>query len=480
MDIFRERTKMPWPVLAFLDFVVIVGFDDILYPLQNQGLSVVFNWVLIILLFALPYEMVVAQLGSTFDSEQDGGLASWMRRSTHSDFLGYCTAWIFWASCMPYIVDVANSAVVSISWTILGNDSLNSLMSNTMFGLLTFAIIFVFILGQNLIKNSLEIISAIAALSMFLMTMLFVGMTGWAVLHGAKIATHPFNLKAFIPTFDAKYWSSTGLLMFAAAGAEVAVPYISKLRNPNRELPKAMILLAILTSCLTVLGTLALAMFFNANHLPHDLKMNGSYYAFQLLGQRMGWGKSLMYIFAVVQALYMFAQLAVFLDAVSWVLAGDTDEKYMPKWMLKRDKNGRPIHSYYLTAGVCLFLLLMSGTLPDINSVFNWLLNLNGIVNPFKNCFIFIAFIMVRLHQEEFNSGFVFVKNRTRALIVGWFCLLLSFTCAMMAFLPQEVSFGTHAWNSQLLMNIFTVIVLFGLGLIFPLLAKLERRYQTE
>ncbi len=38
---------------------------------------------------------------------------------------------------------------------ILGNDSLNSLMSNTMFGLLTFAIIFVFILGQNLIKNSL-------------------------------------------------------------------------------------------------------------------------------------------------------------------------------------------------------------------------------------------------------------------------------------------------------------------------------------
>src|SRR5699024_1104825 len=238
--------------------------------------------------------------------------------------------------------------------------------------------------------------------------------------------------------------------------------------------------LAILTSCLTVLGTLALAMFFNANHLPHDLKMNGSYYAFQLLGQRMGWGKSLMYIFAVVQALYMFAQLAVFLDAVSWVLAGDTDEKYMPKWMLKRDKNGRPIHSYYLTAGVCLFLLLMSGTLPDINSVFNWLLNLNGIVNPFKNCFIFIAFIMVRLHQEEFNSGFVFVKNRTRALIVGWFCLLLSFTCAMMAFLPQEVSFGTHAWNSQLLMNIFTVIVLFGLGLIFPLLAKLERRHQTE
>lgn len=66
----------------FLDFVVIVDFDDILYSLQNQGLSVVFNWVLIIILFALPYELVVAQLRSTFDDEQDEGLASWIRHST--------------------------------------------------------------------------------------------------------------------------------------------------------------------------------------------------------------------------------------------------------------------------------------------------------------------------------------------------------------------------------------------------------------
>lgn len=41
--------------------------------------------------------------------------------------------------------------------------------------------------------------------------------------------------------------------------------------------------------------------------------MNGPYYAFQLLGESLGWGKVLMYIFAVVQALFMMAQLAVYL-----------------------------------------------------------------------------------------------------------------------------------------------------------------------
>ena len=99
--------------------------------------------------------------------------------------------------------------------------------------------------------------------------------------------------------------------------------------------------------------------------------MNGSYYAFQLLGERMGLGDTLMYVFAVVQAVYMMAQLAVFLDSTSWVLAADTAANFMPKWMLKRNRNGRPIHSYVLTTGLCLFLLLLSGTLPDINAVFN-------------------------------------------------------------------------------------------------------------
>lgn len=37
-----------------------------------------------------------------------------------------------------------------------------------------------------------------------------------------------------------------------------------------------------------------------------------------------------MYIFAVVQAIFMMAQLAVLLDASSRVFAGDVADKYMP------------------------------------------------------------------------------------------------------------------------------------------------------
>ena len=67
--------------------------------------------------------------------------------------------------------------------------------------------------------------------------------------------------------------------------------------------------------------------------------MNGPYYAFQLLGESLGWGKVLMYIFAVVQALFMMAQLAVLLDASSRVFAGDVADKFMPKWLTGKKDN---------------------------------------------------------------------------------------------------------------------------------------------
>src|SRR5699024_11836165 len=67
-------------------------------------------------------------------------------------------------------------------------------------------------------------------------------------MHGHHIATQPFNLAAFKPTFSLKYFSTTGLLIFAMSGAELAAPYVVQMRDPKHEFPKAMWLLAIMRS----------------------------------------------------------------------------------------------------------------------------------------------------------------------------------------------------------------------------------------
>ena len=76
------RRYMSWPVLSLLVFITVIGFENIFYPFQNQGLSVVVNWVILLVIYIVPYALISAQLGTTFTRvDEGGGLATWMRRT---------------------------------------------------------------------------------------------------------------------------------------------------------------------------------------------------------------------------------------------------------------------------------------------------------------------------------------------------------------------------------------------------------------
>ena len=113
---------------------------------------------------------------------------------------------MYWVQTVPYLVDVSNSVIVSFSWIILGNNTLDKHMSTFWFGILTFVIILAFILVENAIKNSLELLSLIGGGAMFIMSMLFVLLAVWSVMHGHHIATQPFNLAAFKPSFSLRFF----------------------------------------------------------------------------------------------------------------------------------------------------------------------------------------------------------------------------------------------------------------------------------
>lgn len=470
----KDKNYMGWVTLSMFVYLTVISFEDPFYPYQEYGLFVLVLWLFMLVFYQLPYTLIATQLGMAYDGEEEGGMSSWIRRGTGSDLLGYATAWMYWAQTIPYLIDCASSVVVSVSWVVLGNKSLGDKMSPLVFSLLTFAIVLVFIIFDNVVKNALDATSLWGGIAMVVMTLVFFVMIIWSLTHGGHIATKLTwdNIK---PHLSVHYFSSASMLIFAMSGAELASPYISRLKKPSRDYPKAMWLLFIVTAGMVILETLGLAVLFDAKHIPNDFKMNGDYYAFQLLGQEAGMGNSLMYMYSIVCLVTLLAQIAALIDAASRFLASDTTAQFMPRWFLKKTKTGRPINSYIFTAATTLILVLLGGTLPEINDFVNWLLNLNTIVSPYKTSVVFICFLILRYKHKTFPKGqYVFIKNRKLALGVGWWCFLLTFICATMAFLPQNGVVGSANWFKQLWMNIVVVIFLFGTGLVLPLLRKLE------
>ena len=117
--------------------------------------------------------------------------------------------------------------------------------------------------------------------------------------------------------------------------------------------------------------------------------------------------------------------------------------------------------------------------MPSVNDIFNQLLNLNGIVSPYVTGLLFWAFIKVRVHEDEYPSQFVFIKNRTFAIIVGWWCLIVTLTGATFGIVPIDAKFGSSTWWHMLILNIVEPLFMIALGILLPLIAKWQRKHDA-
>lgn len=479
MDDLTSTNKMKaitWPVLTLMALCTVIGLDDIMYNFQNQGMPVITSWIIMCLLYVTPYSLMVGQLGSTF-SEEGGGLSSWVR-GTDGEFLGYFTAWTYWAASIPYAVDSANEIIVDLGWALTGSKGFQDKIPTTMFAALTFVVFIVFIIVEHHFANSMEFLSSIGGGLMVIMTVLFVFLAFVGLAKsGGHMATQPFTWHTIIPKFDLHYWSTVGMLIYAMNGCELVAPYVTKMKKPKSDFPKAMITLAIMTAFLTILGSFALGIYFDAYHIPNDLKMNGAYYVFDMVGKQFGMGKFLLYLWAWTSLLFNCALVAVLLDAMTRMLISDTGDKYMPKFLRKKDKNGLPINGYILTVALSSFIMILGIFLPDMNDIFNWLLNLNSIFSPGVTCWIFYSFMRVRKNSKKYPSKYVYIKNDKLAWLVGLALLVVTAVATILGFAPQDVKHGSGLWWYELIINIVAVIVLIGLGAILPGIRRREEEY---
>lgn len=323
----------------------------------------------------------------------------------------------------------------------------------------------------------MEFLSTIGGGLMIIMVILFVILAFFGLVKsGGHMATKNFGFHSIVPDFNLHYWSTVGMLIYAMNGCELVAPYVTKMKKPKTDFPKAMIALAVMTAFLTILGSFALGIYFDANHIPNDF---GAYYLFDMLGEQFGMGHFLLYFWAWTSLFFNCALVAVLLDAMTRMLISDTGDKYMPKFLRKKDKNGLPVNGYILTVALSSFIMILGIFLPDMNDIFNWLLHLNSIISPGVTCWIFYSFMRVRKNSKKYPSKYVYIKNDKVAWIVGLALLIVTAVATILGFAPQNIKQGTGLWWYELIINIVTVIVLIGLGAILPGIRRREVEYDV-
>lgn len=468
----KQKKNLLWYNLAMMAFVSVWGFGNIVNNFANQGLTVIVSWILIIGLYFVPYALMVGELGSVF-KESKGGVSS-LIRGTFGTTLAYFAGWTYWVVHIPYLAQKPQAALIALGWTVKQDGNFIKDMNPMTAQLLTLAVFLLFLWIASRGITSLKVIGTIAGTSVFVMSLLYVVlMLAAPAIRGIQPATVDFSIKKLVPNFNFSYFTTLSMLIFAVGGSEKISPYVNNMKKPSKDFPKGMIALATMVAISALLGSIAMSMMFDANNIPSDLKMNGQYYAFQILGEYYGVDKLFIVIYALANLLAQISALVFSIDAPLKVLLADGDKNFIPKALTKTNKYGAPINGYIMTAVLVGILIIVPALgIGDMNSLFDWLLQLNSVVMPMRYLWVFLAFIGLKKAADKYKSEYKFVKNDKFAMIIGIWCFVFTAFACIMGMFPNNIEAFSGQWWFQVSLNVVTPFILIGLGFMLPIIAK--------
>ena len=470
----NQNRNLTWNNIALMGFVIVWGFGNVVNNFANQGLMVVFSWIFMIALYFVPYALMVGELGSAFKDSQ-GGVSSWIKETT-TPMLAFLAGWTYWVVHIPYLAQKPQSLLIAFSWALSPSGEYATLLKQLnpiILQSIVLAIFLVFLYVATKGLKILKVVGNIAGTSMFVMSLLYIVLGLAAPAITGEVATPDITVSSFVPKFDFAYLTTLSMLVFAVGGAEKISPYVNNTKEPSKNFPKGMLVLAGMVAVCALLGSVAMGMMFNANAIPEDLKMNGQYYAFQLLGEHYGVGNIFVIIYGLANAAAQLSALVFSIDAPLRVLLGEADERFIPKALTKTNKNGVLVNGYIMTAILVSTLIMVPALgIGNTNELFNWLLQLNSVVMPMRYLWVFVAYMGLKKAANKFSTEYKFIKNPKIGFLMGLWCFAFTAFACVMGMFPTNVDAFSGEWIFRVALNVMTPIILMGLGLILPMIAK--------
>lgn len=468
-----QAKKILWPTLAMMAFSTVWGFGNVVNGyVYFDGTHVVFSWIMMFALYFVPYALMVGELGSVFKNAE-GGVSSWVN-ATMGPKWAYYAGWTYWACHIVYISSKGTGGLRAMAWGIWGSIKNFDATPTVWIQLATLAIFLFFCWTASRGISVLKTLATIAGTSMFIMSILFIIMmfAAPAINPHGSFQSISWNWKNFLPNFNLNYFTSLSILVFSVGGAEKISPYVFKVKNPSKNFPKAMILLAVMVIVSAILGTFALAMMFNTKQVNADLDnyiSNGPYWAFQKLGNYYHAGNLFLYIYAWCNVIGQFSTLVISIDAPLRMLLGSKEAKdYIPTKLLKQNRHGAYINGIWLVVILSGGLTLIQALVPNATQVMSQLVKLNSTTMPLRYLWVFAAYIALRKQQDKFSihGGYQMTKHQWLANLAGYWCFFITAACCLIGIYSPD--------PFTLFLNIITPIILIALGLILPMIKKHE------
>jgi len=431
---------------------------ETLAPSAAIGPSSISWWLITLLFFFIPYGLITAELGTAYPEQ--GGLYIWVKRAFGEKW-AVRTIWLYWMSVVlwPPAVFIVFAGIFSQLFVpdlgLWGQIAIAIVM--------TWAVVWVGIIRLGTSKWIPNIGAFFKAL---IMVVIGVAAVIYAARHGLA---NDLSFTSILPSLDAGLFFLP-VVVYNFMGFELMSGAGEEMKNPKRDIPRAIIISGALIALFYLLGTVGMLMAVPAEELG---LVEGIIDTLRIVLGDSGFGGAMVTILGI-GALY-----ALFTNMVTWTIGANrsvaeaADENELPRAIGKlHPVNKTPVNAFLITgiASTVVIVIygLMAGTAEDL---FWTMFAFSSVLFLLPYLALFPAFLVLRYKDRDVERPYRFPGGLALAWIATVICELFILQANVFFFwVPGE----PIDWS-------FTLPVLIGvaitviLGEVMIVLARKER-----
>ena len=376
---------------AVLATVCITLVAESVMPTAAIGNSQYFWWIFLIVAFCVPYGMISAELGTTYQSE--GGMYDWVKRAFGAKWASR-VAWNYWINFPLWIASLAVAVTdviagifeieLSIVWLLVLQLGYTWLVS---------------FLGTKRIGESKWIVNIGTFFKIAFM--LGLGILGIYVFIKTGESANPItSVSDLLPSLDLAGLAFLSVIIFNFLGFEVVATFADDMENPKKEIPKALIVGGALMALFYVLPATGI----NIAMTMEQAEASGITESFMILLTNLGVNPDLVRaVVIVVGLMFIYTMVA---NIVSWSFGVNSVAKYsaddggLPKIFSKTNKEGVPymasIMNGIVATGIVIVGLILGNISESASNLFWTFFSLSLVTLLLSYVPLFLSFLKLR------------------------------------------------------------------------------------
>lgn len=365
---------------AVMTVICVVFVAEAAAPVAAVGNSQYFWWIFLLITFLLPYGLISAELGTTYEGE--GGIYDWVSKA-YGKRWGGRVSWYYWINFPLWMASLALMFPDTIGMlTGIQMGVVPSLIIELAFIWIVIFISFFPVCDSTWILNGAAVIKVLIALTLGIL-----GIYG-AVNHGMA---NTYTLKSLLPNFDLDSLSYISVIIFNCLGFEVVCTFADDMENPKKKIPQAIIIGGVAIAAIYIFMAFGIGVAIPTDQISTSTGLLDS---IQLLtGHPTG---IIVTVVAIAFLLTLFGNMISWSLGVNNVAAYAADNGDMPSvFGIRSAKNDMPVGASIMNGIVASLILIIAPFIPN-QELFWCFFALNLVMFLLAYVPVFPAFLKLR------------------------------------------------------------------------------------